>query len=57
MASEKFDFIVISRRSRFRAGLRYERRGIDVDGNVANMVETEQVNGIFFFFFPCEQDA
>ncbi len=34
---------LISRRSRFRAGTRYFRRGIDHDGNVANFNETEQV--------------
>ncbi|KAI5121013.1 hypothetical protein M0805_005959 [Coniferiporia weirii] len=37
------DYIVISRRSRDRAGLRYQRRGIDDDANVANFVETEVV--------------
>ena len=34
---------LISRRSRFRAGTRYFRRGIDRDGNVANFNETEQI--------------
>ncbi|KAK0929915.1 hypothetical protein LTR91_004794 [Friedmanniomyces endolithicus] len=34
---------LISRRSVKRAGLRYLRRGIDDDGNVANSVETEQI--------------
>ncbi|KAK4688765.1 phosphatidylinositol 4-phosphatase, partial [Tremellales sp. Uapishka_1] len=37
------DLVVISRRSRERAGLRYQRRGIDDEGNVANMVETEMI--------------
>jgi len=37
-----FIFSIISRRSRFRVGTRYNRRGIDDDGNVANYVETEQ---------------
>ena len=37
------DYAVISRRSRDRAGLRYQRRGIDDDANVANFVETETV--------------
>ncbi|GLB34696.1 putative inositol phosphatase [Lyophyllum shimeji] len=37
------DYIIISRRSRYRAGLRYQRRGIDDDANVANFVETETV--------------
>lgn len=39
----KFRFILISRRSCERAGFRYQRRGIDVRGNVANFVETEQI--------------
>ncbi len=43
-ASEKvFDVTLISRRSVKRAGLRYLRRGVDEDGNVANAVETEQM--------------
>lgn len=40
---KKFDITVISRRSTKRAGLRYLRRGIDDDGNVANNVESEQI--------------
>jgi hypothetical protein len=36
--------ILISRRNRHRAGVRMHCRGIDDDGNVANYVETEQVN-------------
>ncbi|KAG9287679.1 hypothetical protein G9A89_000091 [Geosiphon pyriformis] len=38
-----FDFILVSRRSRERAGLRYQRRGINESGEVANFVETEQI--------------
>jgi len=34
---------LISRRSRYRAGTRYFRRGIDETGHVANFNETEQV--------------
>jgi hypothetical protein len=34
---------LISRRSVKRAGLRYLRRGVDEEGNVANSVETEQI--------------
>ena len=34
---------LISRRSRFRAGTRYFRRGIDLEGHVANFNETEQI--------------
>lgn len=37
------DYIIVSRRSRDRAGLRYQRRGVDDDANVANFVETETV--------------
>ena len=37
------DLVVISRRSKDRAGLRYQRRGIDDEGHVANMVETEMI--------------
>jgi len=36
-------FGLITRRSRWRAGTRYFRRGIDDDGNVANFNETEQI--------------
>lgn len=41
--TEDFLLTLISRRSVHRAGLRYLRRGIDEDGNVANSVETEQL--------------
>lgn len=37
------DLVVVSRRSKDRAGLRYQRRGIDDNGHVANMVETEMI--------------
>ncbi|KAF9469322.1 SacI homology domain-containing protein [Collybia nuda] len=37
------DYVIVSRRSRYRAGLRYQRRGIDDDANVANFVETETI--------------
>ena len=36
--------VLISRRNRHRAGVRMHCRGIDNQGNVANYVETEQVN-------------
>ncbi|KAI9318070.1 SacI homology domain-containing protein [Dichotomocladium elegans] len=39
----QFDFILISRRSRERAGMRYQRRGVNEQGEVANFVETEQI--------------
>lgn len=35
------DYVIASRRSRDRAGLRYQRRGVDDDAHVANFVETE----------------
>ena len=35
--------IIISRRSRFYAGPRYLKRGINIFGDVANEVETEQI--------------
>ena len=34
---------LVSRRSRYRAGTRYFRRGVDREGHVANFVETEQI--------------
>ncbi|KAF4548640.1 SacI-like domain-containing protein 4 [Elsinoe fawcettii] len=41
--SKDFLLTLVSRRSTKRAGLRYLRRGIDDEGNVANNVETEQL--------------
>jgi hypothetical protein len=38
-----FDFALISRRSRHRAGTRYNVRGLDETGSCANAVETEQL--------------
>ncbi|XP_039445307.1 phosphatidylinositide phosphatase SAC2 isoform X1 [Culex pipiens pallens] len=43
IGSECFTLALVSRRSRFRAGTRYKRRGVDEDGYCANYVETEQV--------------
>ncbi|XP_063992815.1 phosphatidylinositide phosphatase SAC2 isoform X1 [Diachasmimorpha longicaudata] len=40
---ETFNLAIISRRSRFRAGTRYKRRGVDEAGKCANYVETEQL--------------
>ncbi|KAI9355309.1 SacI homology domain-containing protein [Zopfochytrium polystomum] len=40
---DPFSFSLISRRSKYRAGLRYERRGVDLSGRVANFVETEMI--------------
>ncbi|KAF2264398.1 phosphoinositide phosphatase-like protein [Lojkania enalia] len=36
-------FILITRRSRLRAGTRYFSRGVDENGNVSNFNETEQI--------------
>jgi phosphatidylinositol 4-phosphatase len=44
------DYIIISRRSRDRAGLRYQRRGIDDDAHVANFVETETIMRVEVMF-------
>ncbi|KDQ18061.1 hypothetical protein BOTBODRAFT_29373 [Botryobasidium botryosum FD-172 SS1] len=41
--SSVVDYVVFSRRSRERAGLRYQRRGIDDNAHVANFVETETI--------------
>jgi hypothetical protein len=38
-----YQLTLVSRRSRFRQGPRYLKRGIDNDGNAANLVETEQI--------------
>ncbi|XP_071541737.1 phosphatidylinositide phosphatase SAC2 isoform X2 [Panulirus ornatus] len=39
----QYTLTLISRRSRYRAGTRYKRRGVDEEGHVANYVETEQI--------------
>ena len=39
----RVEYILMSRRSRDRAGLRYQRRGVDDEAHVANFVETETV--------------
>jgi hypothetical protein len=41
--STPVDLVVISRRSKDRAGLRFQRRGIDDQGSVANFVESEMI--------------
>jgi hypothetical protein len=43
---KEFNFILISRRSCYRAGVRYYCRGVDSEGHAANSVETEQI--VFF---------
>jgi phosphatidylinositol 4-phosphatase len=42
----RVDYIIMSRRSRDRAGLRYQRRGVDDDAHVANFVETETITRV-----------
>ena len=39
----KFTLLFISRRSRYRQGCRFTKRGLDDSGNAANFVETEQI--------------
>lgn len=41
--TKEYRLILISRRSRYRAGTRFKRRGIDQNGKCANYVETEQI--------------
>ncbi|MDR3547404.1 MAG: SAC family polyphosphoinositide phosphatase, partial [Candidatus Pacebacteria bacterium] len=43
LSGKKLKLILISRRRYEHAGTRYNARGIDDEGNVANMVETEQI--------------
>ena len=50
------DLTLVSRRSRFRSGVRFFSRGVDSEGHVSNFVETEQVlalyySMIFFYFY------
>ncbi|KAF8559644.1 hypothetical protein OG21DRAFT_1594475 [Imleria badia] len=39
----RVDYFIASRRSRYRGGLRYQRRGVDEEAHVANFVETETI--------------
>ncbi|KAF7926584.1 hypothetical protein EAE99_005779 [Botrytis elliptica] len=41
--STPLTFILVTRRSRYRAGTRYFSRGVDEDGHVSNFNETEQI--------------
>ncbi|XP_067931514.1 phosphatidylinositol-3-phosphatase SAC1-like isoform X2 [Watersipora subatra] len=43
MRGHNFNYVLISRRSVFWAGTRYNIRGLDSDGHAANFVETEQL--------------
>jgi len=43
LPSIKYDQLLISRRSKFRAGTRFTKRGADGVGDVANFAETEQI--------------
>ena len=40
---KKLEYFLISRRSCYKAGTRYNARGLDDEGNVANYVESEQM--------------
>ena len=40
---ETYDQLLISRRSKYRTGTRFTRRGVDGSGAVANYAETEQI--------------
>lgn len=42
-SNEAYDQILISRRSKYRSGTRFTRRGVDDTGAVANYAETEQI--------------
>jgi len=39
----KFTLLFVSRRSRYRQGCRFTKRGVDEQGHVANFAETEQI--------------
>ena len=43
LSSIRYDQLLISRRSKFRAGTRFTKRGADGIGDVANFAETEQI--------------
>ena len=43
VSQQDFTYILISRRCCFRAGTRYNIRGVDSEGHAANYVETEQI--------------
>ena len=40
------EFILLTRRDKKRAGMRFLSRGVDLDGNSSNMAETEQITVI-----------
>ena len=41
--NKRVKFVLISRRSQYHAGTRYNTRGIDDEGHVANFVESEEI--------------
>ncbi|OLL25455.1 hypothetical protein NEOLI_004568, partial [Neolecta irregularis DAH-3] len=43
LKGQPFTLVLVSRRSRFRAGTRYFSRGLDAAGNASNFNETEQI--------------
>lgn len=51
---------LIARRSRHYAGVRYLKRGVNDEGNVANEVETEQIVNEALttpFYYPAPRDV
>lgn len=48
---EKLQYYLINRRSWRKGGTRYNARGLDDRGNVANFVETEQL--VYYKGFAC----
>jgi hypothetical protein len=52
---KELEIILISRRRFSMAGTRYNARGLDDDGNVANYVETEQIMSYRNFIYSFVQ--
>ncbi|KFD66989.1 hypothetical protein M514_07177 [Trichuris suis] len=55
IADRKLKLALISRRSCQRAGVRFQTRGIDEEGNAANFIETEQIVEVDGFLFSFVQ--
>ncbi len=43
---KEVQFTLISRKEKYRVGMRFLSRGVDIDGNVSNFVETEHIVGV-----------
>jgi len=41
--NRRFEFVLIARRSRLFAGTRFRKRGLNINGDCANEIETEQI--------------